>query len=268
MPAPAVMRALTAGAELRTWSLIVTIFGDMARQPGVEIPGPVLTALTRAMGVKPEATRVALHRLRKDGWIASRRAGRVSHYFLTAAGRKKSLAATARIYARHPPAPQSWHVAVSGPLDPPGRLALDGTMAAAGYVTLTAGAWLGPGPTPDDLPEGLFALDGAALHLPDWLRSTLAPPALSAAYRAYEATLATTAERLAIDPGGLSALDRAAIRILLVHGWRRLVLRHPDLPDGCFPADWPGARVRGRFHALLDRLGETTLAELMDAAPA
>lgn len=268
MSARAAIDALTAGAPLRTWSLIVTIFGDMARAPGAEIPGPVLSALTRTMGVKPEAMRVALHRLRKDGWIDARRAGRVSLYFLTAEGRAQSQTATARIFARQPPVPESWHVAIAGPLDPQARLALGERMSAKGYISLAPGAWLGAGEAPGDLPAGLFTLEGPRPRLPDWLKDTLAPPALTAAYAAFETTLATTAAELPRNTGTLSPLDRAAIRILLVHGWRRLVLRHPALPDSFFPDDWPGARVRARVHTLLDGLGETALAELTATVPA
>ena len=266
MAATAAITALTAGGDLRTWSLIVTIFGDMARAPGAEIPGPVLTALAARIGVKPEAVRVALHRLRKDGWIASRRAGRVSHYFLTEAGRAESEHATARIFARAAPAPGSWHVAIAGPLDPGARLAIDGTMA--GYVALAPSAWLGRGPAPDPLDPRLFTLDGSALRLPGWLSEALLPAALSEAYAGFDATLARVSTLLGDEIDALSPLDRAAIRVLLVHGWRRLVLRHPDLPDRFFPADWPGAAARAQVHDLLDRLGQPSLAEVADAVPA
>jgi len=265
--ARAAIAALSEGAELRTWSLIVTVFGDMARAPGAEVPGPVLSALTRAIGIRPEAMRVALHRLRKDGWIASRRAGRVSHYFLTDAGRAQSDTATARIFARHPPAAQSWHVAIAGPQNPPARLALDGAMAA-GYVTLAPGAWLGAGPAPETLDPGLFVLDGTTLRLPGWLSEALMPPALTQAYGEFDIVLARVAALLAGGFDSLSPTDRTAIRVLLVHRWRRLVLRHADLPDRFFAADWPGVRVRDRVHSLLDRLGHPSLADVADAIPA
>ena len=265
MAAKAAIAALTAGGDLRTWSLIVTIFGDMARAPGAEIPGPVLSALTARIGVRPEAMRVALHRLRKDGWIASRREGRVSHYFLTAAGRAESEQATARIFARHPTAPETWHVAIAGPLDPGARLALDGAMA--GFVPLAPGAWLGPGPAPHDLDPRLFTLDGGAVRLPAWLSGTLMPRDLAEAYERFDAILARVTALLADQTDGLGPLDRAALRILLVHGWRRLVLRHPDLPDSFYPTDWPARQARGRVHTLLDQLGEPSISELADAMP-
>jgi len=264
MPASAAIRTLTEAGDLRTWSLIVTIFGDMARTPGAELPGPVLSEITARIGVKPEAMRVALHRLRKDGWIASRRVGRVSHYRLTASGLAESERATARIFARRTPPPERWHVAVAGPLDPGARLALEGAMAE--HMPIAAGVWLGQGPAPTTLPPGLFTIDGSALGLPDWLRDGLMPPELARCYAAFDARVARVATHLAGGDATLALLDRTAIRILLVHGWRRLVLRHAALPDAVFPRGWAGPRVRDRVHGLLDRLGQPTIRELADTA--
>ena len=55
----------------RVWSLMVSLFGDLAQAEGAGIDGPVLSRIMTAMQIRPEATRVALHRLRNDGWIAS-----------------------------------------------------------------------------------------------------------------------------------------------------------------------------------------------------
>ena len=51
------------------------------------------------------------------------------------------------------------------------------------------------------------------------------PETLARAYADFDASLGTVEAALA-GPGPLAPLDRAAIRALLVHGWRRLVLRH------------------------------------------
>lgn len=263
MRVEAAIAALTEGTELRTWSLIVTIFGDMARAPGAEIPGPVLSALTTRIGVKPEAVRVALHRLRKDGWLTSRREGRLSYYLLTDAGRTQSESATARIYAGAPSDPRRWHVVVAGPMTPAARLACDSELGAAGYIAIAPGAWLGAGPRPDEPDPRLFYLEGEPPEPPDWLRDSLMPPALAAAYAKFDANLGTIGTALAgrVPP---SALDRAALRALMVHGWRRLVLRHPDLPDTFFPAGWSGPSARRGVAALLDRLGQPSAAEIAE----
>jgi phenylacetic acid degradation operon negative regulatory protein len=264
MTADAAISALTRDGEPRTWSLIVTIFGDLARAPGAEVPGPVLSAITGRIGVKPEAMRVALHRLRKDDWIASRRVGRVSYYRLTPAGRAEADAASPRIYATQAPAPNGWHVLVAGPGEVAARVAQDGALAAAGYVVLAPGAWLGVGEGAER--PGFFRLSGRSIDLPDWLRATLLPDDLAASYARFGARLAMAEQALTPgDPGRLPDLDRAALRVLVVHGWRRLVLRQPALPDLIYPETWAGPELRRRVDALLKRLGSPALARIEPA---
>lgn len=260
MPATDAIAALTAGDGLSASSLIVTMFGDMARAPGAEIPGPVLSALTGRIGIRPEAKRVALHRLRKIDWIAARRAGRVSHYFLTPTGQEQSEAVTARIYATAPPAPAAWGLAVADPSAPAGDA---GPVEAA--IAVAPGAWLVPAEAP--LPAGLLSIRGELAAMPGWLRDRLMPAPLAAAYADFARAL--TGAEAALPAGRLTArapLERAALRVLVVHGWRRLVLRHPCLPDGFFPEDWTGPEVRARVHDLLARLGQPGLDEICPPA--
>ena len=94
--------ALTAGRPHRLWSLIITIFGDLAQAPGSRISGAALGEITELIGVKPEAMRVALHRLRKDGWLESEREGRASFHHLTQYGRTQCAEASPRIYGPGP----------------------------------------------------------------------------------------------------------------------------------------------------------------------
>lgn len=254
MKPDAAISALIREDEPRTWSLIVTLFGDLARAPGAEVSGPVLSAITGRIGVRPEAMRVALHRLRKDGWIASRRAGRVSYYRLTPAGRAEAQAASPRIYGTAPPLPERWHVLVAGPGDAEGRIARDSELVAEGYLALAAGVWLAVGSGDDR--DGFFRLAGEEIGVPDWLRRTLLPDPLADCYAAFDATLADVNTALASgNPARLPDLDRAVLRGLIVHGWRRLVLRHPALPDRFFPEGWAGPSARLRTLDLLNRLG-------------
>jgi len=70
--------------------------------------------------------------------------------------------------------------------------------------------------------------------------------ALSGMAAAYERFL--TAFRpvyAAVTTGrALSDLDALAVRVLLVHEYRRIVLRDPILPAEILPTDWPGAAAR------------------------
>ncbi len=247
--ADAAIKALTEGQTLRVWSFIVTLFGDLARAPGACLPGATLTALTGRVAIKPASMRVALHRLRKDGWIESQRAGRTSVYFLTDRGRAETLAATKRIYANKEQKGDEWHVLIAAP----GARA---TLESHG-MAVQPGIHLGLGPAPE-LPECL-TLSGTLGPLPDWVRQAIIGTDLRKEYATFAARLARVDT---IFPDDISDLDRAVLRGLIVHGWRRLLLRHPDLPDDFLGPDCRIGPSRKLVMHLLGRLGPVDAFEL------
>ena len=243
---------LAGGAgDLRVWSLIVTIFGDLARPHDALISGALLSALTARMGIRPEAMRVALHRLRRDGWIESARKGRSSRHRLSPDARAETEAARRRIYGPGMAAGGDWQLAFCESREIPD-----------GMIPLAPGLFLGPAGIA--VPKGCLCFRGPLERLPGWLRARLAPAELAEGYRDLAESLARA--EAAIAPG-LGPLEIAALRVLAVHRWRRLLLRHADLPAAFLPEDWPGTLCRARLHALLDRLPRPTL-EVLEAEAA
>ena len=57
----------------------------------------------------------------------------------------------------------------------------------------------------------------------------------------------------------LEAAECLAARLLLVHDFRRIALRDPDLPASALPDGWAGGTARLLFQDCYDRL--TTMAE-------
>ena len=245
--------------DLRVWSVIATIFGDLARDPGDTIDGPTLSALTGRLKIRPEAMRVALFRLRRDGWIESQRAGRTSRYSLSETGYRETTAARSRIYRwRNDDA--DCRILIAGPSSLADRCETDAGLRAAGYRALQNGVYVGPD-QPDAAPPGWFSSSVQSAGVPDWLRQHLAPEQLGTAY----AELAAALARLDLVPGPgrvASLLDIAALRVLIVHDWRRLLLRTADVPDGFFPPGWSGHDCRARVADLLTRLTRPSLKDL------
>lgn len=239
----------------RVWSIIISLFGDMAQQPNDQISGSALTRIITPMGIKPEAIRVALHRLRKDGWIESSRSGRSSIHYLTQYGRDQCVAVTARIYAREPASPQDWHVLIAA--DGSGQAALDEALLLPGYIAVNRTTAMGCGPMPKNTHD-LLALDASNFSLPDWFKTQLFPAELSTSC----AALLKVVNAIPEITQGLSPVQIASLRTLIVHRWRRVVLRHPDLPASFHPAAWPGDACRNRVFSLLDQLPRPNLAEL------
>ncbi|MBD3665306.1 PaaX family transcriptional regulator [Sulfitobacter aestuariivivens] len=216
--AAADLRALGGG---RVWSLVVSLFGDLAQGEGDKIDGPVLSAIMAALEVRPEAARVALHRLRNDGWIASEKSGRISQHSLTALGRAESAAASPRIYARPNEGPENWQLVILPKTDPKRQQILND----AGMIQLMPRVFVGPADAP--LPRDTFAL--AASTAPDWVSKQVAPAALEDDYARLRTALEALSDALT-DLPSLDPLDTAVLRCLVVHNWRRLVLKYAQPP--------------------------------------
>lgn len=227
----------------RVWSLMVTLFGDLAQESGSSIDGPDLSAIMAQMEVKPEAVRVALHRLRNDGWIASERLGRMGRHSLTPTSRIETLQASRRIYADPDAQDGDWQLAL---LEDPSSVPRE-EMARLGFVPLLPRLYIG-GATAMP-PQDVLHLAGGSP--PAWLHSQIAPLMLEAEYTALLPVLRRAGTDL--PKGSLSPLQVAVIRCLIVHNWRRIVLRHPALPRALLRDDWIGHRCHHAVHALLGR---------------
>jgi phenylacetic acid degradation operon negative regulatory protein len=213
-PLDPVITALHAESRLRVWSLVITVFGDCVQHRGGAISTARLGRLLGRIGVEPGALRTALSRLGRDGWVESARKGRLSHYRLSPQGVARFSEATSRIYA----APRNRPVTAWA-------LSTEGTTQSA--VPL-GGLWL----TPSDIAacaKPAFRIEGQITDLSPELRASLIHPDHANALHRLHADL----DKLALinaDP-----LSHAAARILLVHRWRRIVLRFPDLPQNLLP---------------------------------
>ncbi|HAV07371.1 MAG TPA: phenylacetic acid degradation protein [Rhodobacteraceae bacterium] len=216
-PLAPLIASLHAEGRLRVWSLVITVFGDCVQHRGGRISTARLQRLLGRIGVEPGALRTALSRLGRDGWVESERAGRSSEYRLSQQGLMRFTEATGRIYA--PPQ--------SGPIHG-WTLSLD----EGGPQGFTLGG-LRLRPQNQALPDAGFRLEGQITALSPALRASL----ISAPFRAaLDHLFADLAHLTTTD---LDPLDACAARILLIHRWRRIVLRHPDLPAELLPDDLP-----------------------------
>ncbi|WP_372571109.1 PaaX family transcriptional regulator C-terminal domain-containing protein [Ruegeria jejuensis] len=245
----------------KVWSVIVSLFGDLAQQPADRVSGAALTAILQPMGLKPEAIRVALHRLRKDGWIDSNRIGRGSVHFLTDYGRAQSAAVTPRIYDEHPTPASDWHVLIAED----GRAAdtLNTLLLTEDYIALGRHAALGSGPLPTEC-EDLIGFTATAPAIPQWLKIRLFPDDLAQA----SATLRDAARTISADKPhteALSTVQIATLRTLVIHRWRRVALRHPVLPPVFHPSDWPEPECRRSVFRLLAALPRPSVSAINDS---
>lgn len=226
----------------RIWSLIVTLYGDAIVPRGGSLWIGSLIEIMGLFGIDAGHVRTAVSRLSSDGWLSSNKRGRASYYRLSRSGEDEFLQATQRIYS--PPAVRQGElrVAALGPAVEDAA-ALRIALTAAGYAPISPLMHVGLGAPPPSLHQsGVFILtpeekDKRALASAAWNLDDIGQ-----AYRDFIARFSPLAEGL--DRRQWQDDEALVARTLLIHAFRRVVLRDPALPADLLPADWSGAEAR------------------------
>jgi len=250
-PVTDLLKQFHARKPARIWSLIVTLYGDAIVPRGGSLWIGSLIEIMALFGIDAGHVRTAVSRLSSDGWLSSTKQGRASYYRLSHIGEDEFLQATHRIYSALPVKQGALRVAVIGP-SATDAAALRGELKAAGYAPVSPVIHVGLGSLPAHLQDhgGLFELtpddkDRRRLAATAWRLDEIAQ-----AYRDFItqfSPLAATLERHVLK------YDEALVaRTLLIHAFRRVVLRDPALPADLLPTDWSGEVARalaGRIYA-------------------
>lgn len=200
---------------IKTWSLIATILGDLEDDC---ISGRALWSLLEPLGIKAEAMRVALHRLKKDGWVTSDKAGREVIYALSARGLVETQEARTDVYRRDVKYPEGWNLVLLGPDTGP----IDGP-----HVNIDKSAVLIP--VTATKPEHA-AITPAPRDMPGWFQDCLVPQHM----RDRAQDLILLASEFLQEP----STEAKSVRLMMLHHWRKMALRtgtwaHIGLqPDG------------------------------------
>src|SRR5437764_14193577 len=230
----------------RTGSIVITVFGDAIVPRGGSVWLGTLLKFFEQLDIDASVVRTAMSRLTADGWFERHKVGRNSFYRLVQSGRQTFDIATKHIYG--PPA-----------LDWAGRFELlligngdarDASREAlknAGFGSPLPGVWVAPSgvPVPEEAARAIrlevSAEDdsGRRLLSESWPLHRTADAYLKF-MKTFEPLRGWIARR---EP--LADADAFTARILLIHYYRRVVLRDPLLPTALLPADWPGQGPRG-----------------------
>lgn len=230
----------------RTWSLLVTVFGDVALPSGAPIRLADLSDWMAALGIEPGLVRTALSRLVSNGTLMRERDGKSALYRLSHAAADDFSRAAELIYGRNAPVP-SGSLTLALIEDGAERGQIRAQLAAQGFAGLAANVLIRPdhiGIAPA-LPMGVLSL--AVAPNADLAARAGAIWSLEPVQQGYHSFIAQAGAMLAEQH--LSADDAFLARLLLVHEFRRIVLRDPYLPQALLPPDWPGPRARGAFDA-------------------
>lgn len=240
----------------RAPSLIVTVWGDAIAPSRSVVWLSTLFRLLAPFGVNERAVRTGIFRLAKDAWFEAKPVGRRSRYRLTPAGAEGFDRAFHRVY--DPPFVR-WDGQWEGVIVP-----ADSAGATARKRMRDELAWAGYGRFEPTLYLRPARRDGAAERIARSLRMADAVTVFDAREAAKSplrglrsraagvwelGTLAGDYRHFLARFGGVAAVKSArldpeqafVVRTLLVHAYRRVRLRDPQLPRAVLPNDWPGA---------------------------
>lgn len=255
--------ALKKGLVLRANSLLMTMVGDaLAPRKQAVWLGSLIEA-AELFEVSSRRVRTSAFRLTADGWFSVTRIGRRSYYQLSAPGLARVLHADRRIYEFKLPAWDGlWTILMLDPrmrasqrqdlrrelkwqsfgqLSPTvfahpqvDRMSLEAIIGSAGAKNAVAVLQAHSLPGQDSAP--LQAIMGQTFKLPQ----------VAHMWAQFVRRFAPMRERAA----ALAPHEAFYVRTLLIHEYRRVLLRDPNLPTEFLPADWPGVQGRALCEAL------------------
>ena len=229
----------------RTGSIVITVFGDAIVPRGGSVWLGTLLEFFATIDIDSGVVRTAMSRLAADGWLERHKVGRNSFYRLVKKGRQTFDAATRHIYD---PQPSDWtgrfELLLIGKAED--RDAAREALKNAGFGTPLPGVWAAPSgvPIPEEAASAIrlevSAEDDSGRRL---LSESWPLDRTADAYLKFMKTFEPLRDWIGRRET-LADIDAFTARILLIHHYRRVVLRDPLLPTPLLPADWPGRAAR------------------------
>ncbi len=266
----------------RAKSLIVTVYGDAVLPHGGSAWLGSLIDLLAHFGLSERIVRTSVFRLCKDDWLINTQIGRRSYYRVTESGQERFAAAGRRVYAPlNRVWDRGWHLLMLPPnaLDTETRDRLRRELAWLGFGVAAPNVFAHP-----DYDEaamhrllGELGVADKVVHMKATHDRAAGPGALREMVRGF-----WDVDRLEHDYAGFLgrfrpvwqalAADGApdprvayVLRTLMIHDFRRILLRDPMLPPDLLPPDWPGQEARTLARNLYRRLRQPSESFLMAA---
>ena len=269
---------------IRASSLIITLYGDAIEPHGGTVWLGSLIQLLEPMCINERLIRTSIFRLTKEGWLSAEKVGRRSYYSLTGTGRRRFEKAFKRVYSSSVPAwDGAWCLVVLSQLSPDKRKQVREELEWQGFGAIAPTVLANPRCDRVDVSATLQELDALedSIIFETRTQDVLASRALRAQVR----------ESWNIDELGrhysefiqlfrplwkelkeqenLQPADCFLARTLLIHEYRKLLLRDPQLPDELLPGDWEGRAARQlcrNIYRLIYRSAEAWLNATLETA--
>lgn len=271
--------------SIRATSLIISVYGDAIVPRGGAVWLGSLIRLLAPLGQSERLVRTSVYRLTQDGWLSGDQIGRRSYYHLTQAGRRSFERAYDQVY--HTPHIEwdgQWTLALLMEVDFARRDNLRKEMAYLGFGSFGSEVLAHPRPPGRALISALedqgvqdrvVLMRARSESLPGsqslnrLVRDCWQLDTLAAEYEAFLERFRPIWKEL---QGAEEMPDPAAsfaVRTLMIHEIRRLLLRDPQLPTDVLPSNWPGNAARRlcrNLYRAIQPAAERHLSQMLETA--
>jgi phenylacetic acid degradation operon negative regulatory protein len=265
---------------------MVSLFGDAIAPRGGAIRLKNLIELLGPFEVNERLVRTSVFRLVQEDWLETIRNGRESSYRLTRTGFRRLEHAYEKVYRRPAAAWDGTWTFILIPnehLTVPRRLKLKQELEWEGVRQLTPHLFAHPTIGAEALNEifdrsgvrgKVISFTGTATDqvgmcvIRELVNGTWNLKQVAGAYKTFERNFGKLKSVLARRPR-LSGWEWLAIRVLLIHSFRRIVLHDPLLPNELLPNPWIGDdayRLAGEIYRISLPGSQRYLCERLGAA--
>ncbi|AEB58889.1 phenylacetic acid degradation operon negative regulatory protein PaaX [Ectopseudomonas mendocina] len=269
---------------IRASSLIITLYGDSIEPHGGTVWLGSLIQLLEPMGINERLIRTSIFRLTKEGWLSAEKVGRRSYYSLTGTGRRRFEKAFKRVYSSSVPSwDGAWCLLVLSQFSPDKRKEVREELEWQGFGAISPTVLANPRYDRADVIATLQELNAledsivfetrpqdvlASKALRMQVRESWSIDELGAHYSEFIQLFRPLWQALR-EQESLKPEDCFLARTLLIHEYRKLLLRDPQLPDELLPGDWEGRSARQlcrNIYRLIQAKAEEWLNESLETA--
>ncbi|CAA0175105.1 phenylacetic acid degradation operon negative regulatory protein PaaX [Acinetobacter baumannii] len=243
-------------------SLISTIFGDSVLHRGGNISLASLIQLLELFGFNDRAVRTSVFRLVKNDWLCSDKIGRTSFYRITDSSRSTYLQAEQRIYNDQMKEwDHYWDLILMSSLDTENKALLKKELEWLGFANISTNLMAYPGCNRIELQrllvdlnmseqvvvfkaETLQLFNNSVDTIGRMLRTNWPIDELRQRYLQFLDIFREIGVLLMQENEQLEPVQAFQIRTLLIHYYRRILLKDPALPLELLPTDWPAINAR------------------------
>jgi len=257
-------------ANISCRSFLVTLFGDVVSQHGEWVSLASLIDVMQDYGFNERSVRTAVFRLTKDDWLVAKKIGRRSYYSYTENARRQFVKAEKRIYSQSIySSGDQWLIVLPSFIEEKKLILFKRQLKWLGFSALTSGAYAHPQCAQETLEETIAelkltdsvitfcakTLDQNAtqvlkkLVLEKWQLDELAQR-YTEFIQIYQPLIDTLKQIIKKDDCGIDSESKTIglqhlfqLRVLLIHEYRRILLKDHQLAPSMLPADWPAKQA-------------------------